>query len=83
MGEEGRERERLEQIAKMLREATCDAIERGSPLARSLDDVRNELARQLMLERRDAAEYRRVLSRAHMLLDAWRNMSGASVPRSG
>lgn len=69
------ERTRLEELSAKLREATWTALQNRSALARSLDESRGELERLLMLSTIDAAECRRVVVRAQMMLDAWHGMS--------
>lgn len=77
-----RERQRLEDLAAKLREATWAAMENRSALARSLDESRGELERLLMLSTIDAAECRRVVVRAQMMLDAWQGMAVNMLARA-
>ena len=71
------DRQHLQELAGVLREATCGAFERRWILAQALDESRGEIERLLMLERVDAAEARRIVTRAEVMLDAWRGLSGA------
>ncbi|HWE27522.1 MAG TPA: hypothetical protein VHB97_05935 [Polyangia bacterium] len=79
---DGNERTRLQELAAQLRAATWDALQNRSTLARSLDESRGELERLLMLSAIDAAERRRVVVRAQMMLDAWRGMAVSMVARA-
>ena len=54
------DRQHLQELAGVLREATCGAFERRWILAQALDESRGEIERLLMLERVDAAEARRI-----------------------
>jgi hypothetical protein len=72
------DRQRLEELSAVLRQATMLAFQRRSPLARSLDESRCELERLLMLAMCDPTEYRRAVIRAQLILDAWRSTSGAA-----
>jgi hypothetical protein len=76
------ERKRLEDLAAKLREATWAALENRSSLARSLDESRGELERFLMLSTIDAAECRRAVVRAQMMLEAWQGMAVSTVARA-
>jgi len=76
------ERKRLEDLSAQLREATCAALDNRSALARSLDESRSELERLLMLSTIDAAECRRVVIRAQMMLDAWHGMAAGMFARA-
>lgn len=76
------ERNRLRELSKLLRDATYDAMMRGSPLTTALDEARCEVERLLMLDAIDPDERRRIVTRAQMMLDAWRGMAGGS-PASG
>lgn len=73
---EAPERQRLQELAVALRDATCDALARRWVLAQALDESRSEIERLLMLDRLDRTEARRVLTRAEVMLDAWRGLSG-------
>ncbi len=67
-----------------MREATCAALQSQSLIAASLDEARSEVDRLLMLDSVDPEERRRVVARAQLLLDGWRNMAGggaAAPPR--
>ncbi|HEY2748001.1 MAG TPA: hypothetical protein VGL86_25435 [Polyangia bacterium] len=75
------ERQRLQELASVLRDAACDALARGSIVAQALDESRGEIERLLMLEQIDASELRRVATRAEMMLDAWRGLTGKVAGR--
>lgn len=81
-GADRHERGRLADLAAKLREATCAALQSRSALARPLDESRGELERLLMLTSMDATEYRRVVVRAQMMLDAWRGMAAGMSLRA-
>ena len=78
---DGPARTRLHELSAKLRAATCIALANRMSLARSLDESRGELERMSMLSVVDAVEYRRVVVRAQMMLDAWRSLApAASAP---
>ena len=71
------DRQHLQELADVLRDAACGAFARRWILAQALDESRGEIERLLMLQRVDAAEARRIVTRAEVMLDAWRGLSGA------
>lgn len=81
-GADDPERARLEELSAELRGAIYAALQTKSLIAASLDEARSEVDRLLMLGRFEPLEYRRVVVRARMMLDAWRNMSGTGSARS-
>ena len=72
------ERTRMRDLSPLLRAATCEALARRSLMATALDDMRGEIDRLLMLDVIDANQARRVVSRAQMMLDAWRGMTAGN-----
>ncbi|HEX6839118.1 MAG TPA: hypothetical protein VF334_21210 [Polyangia bacterium] len=76
------DRAQLEELSAALRDATFAALQKHSLVAASLDESRSEVDRLLMLDERDPLELRRVINRARILLDAWRNLSGVGSARS-
>ena len=81
-GSDDAERARLEELSAELRDAIYAALQTKSLLAASLDEARSEVDRLLMVGRFEPLAYRRVVVRARMMLDAWRNMSGTGSARS-
>jgi hypothetical protein len=76
------ERQRLQELAAVLRDATCDALARRWILAQALDESRSEIERLLMIDGVDVGEVRRVVTRAEVMLDAWRGLTGIAAGRS-
>lgn len=70
------DRQHLQELANVLRDATCEALDRRWILAQALDESRGEIERLLMLESVEAAEARRIVTRAEVMLDAWHGLSG-------
>jgi hypothetical protein len=69
-----RERQRMQQLSAVLRDAACAALARQSILAGALDETRGELERLLMLDRVDTEVRRRAVVRAQIMIDAWRGL---------
>ncbi len=76
------ERQRLQKLAALLRDATCDALARRWILAQALDESRTEIERLLMIDAVDGAEARRSVTRAEVMLDAWRGLTGTVAGRA-
>lgn len=81
--ERTRLRTQLRTLSTALREAACAALARQSPMATTLDELRGELDRLLLLDELDGHERPRLVVRAQMMLDAWRGMSGSSAASGG
>jgi hypothetical protein len=81
MSAEASYREDLQLLSARLREATLEAVQNRSALARALDEVRGEVDRLSMIGKDDPSVTARLIARARMMLDAWRGISAASVAR--